>query len=152
MYETEGSKYHPLFEHLLFSGQRQLTLSFGEIEAVIGAPLPASAGSRQEWWSNSPNGHSQARAWMRAGYESSRVDLIGRRVTFTLAKWPDRMVSPSSHSPGLAEPSQALLEPHEELQAERDHPLFGIWTGKVKLIPGYDYTRPAFEPGGDLDA
>ena len=48
---TEGTKYHPLFEHLLFSGQGQLSMTFSEIEGVIGAPLPPSARRLEEWWS-----------------------------------------------------------------------------------------------------
>ena len=34
----------------------------------------------------------------------------------------------------------------EEPAAGQDHPLFGVWKGKVTLLPGYDYTKPAFEP------
>lgn len=144
MFDTEGTKYHPLFEHLLYSGHGQVTMSFAEIAAVLGAPLPPSAFTREEWWSNSPNGHSQARAWMRAGYSTSRIDLAAQSVKFTLEGWPEgysRVNRPAQA--GLGEPPQAALQP---AGSQLDHPLFGIWKGKVKLIPGYDYTQPAFEP------
>ena len=155
---TEGTKYHPLFEHLLFSGQGHLSMSFAEIESVIGARLPPSARKREEWWSNSPSGHSQARAWMRASYRTSNVDLAGEKVNFSLEGWPEgyrkanmwSLIS-SRHPPGLGETAQAA---YERLQAgtvgqgsdRPDHPLFGIWKGKVTLLPEYDYTKPAFEP------
>lgn len=153
---TEGTKYHPLFEHLLFSGQGHLSMSFGEIEAVIGARLPPSARKREEWWSNSPSGHSQARAWMRASYRTSNVDLAGEKVDFSLEGWPEgygkvsirSLVAPRQQS-GLGETAQAAYEPSQAggAQSEQpDHPLFGIWKGKVTLLPGYDYTKPAFEP------
>ncbi|HVY51579.1 MAG TPA: hypothetical protein VHA07_08455 [Devosia sp.] len=159
MFDTEGTKYHPLFEHLLFNGHGRVTMSFAEIEAVLDARLPLSARRRQEWWSNSPNGHSQARAWMRAGYETSGVDLTGQMVTFTLKGWPERYSPPDRprkvSGTGFAESPQAQLatgeKPHARPPADRDHPLFGIWKGKVKLLPGYDYTRPAFDADEKLD-
>lgn len=146
MLNTEGTKYHPLFEHLLYAGHGQVTMKFAEIAAVVGAALPPSAFTREEWWSNSPNGHSQARAWMRAGYSTSRVDLAAQSVTFTLKGWPEgygRAAHFDQPVPsGLGEPPQAALLP---ANAQLDHPLFGIWKGKVTLIAGHDYTKPAFE-------
>jgi hypothetical protein len=149
-FATDGSKYHPLFEHLLYSGHGQATMTFAEIESVIGARLPPSARTRAEWWSNSPSGHSQARAWMRAGYSTSKVDLDAGKVTFTLDGWPDGYVKSNffSHEPakpGLGEEAQTVLEPAGDGD-QQDHPLFGIWEGRVTLIPGFDYTKPAFEP------
>jgi hypothetical protein len=158
MFDTDGTKYHPLFEHLLFNGHGQVTMTFAEIEAVLEARLPPSARGRQEWWSNSPNGHSQARAWMRAGYETSQVDLAGQKVTFTLKGWPEGYRRPDwfgTATQGLAQSPQAPLAANESQPADngpvnRDHPLFGIWKGRVKLVPGYDYTRPAFDPDDQL--
>jgi hypothetical protein len=152
-YSTDGTKYHPLFEHLLYSGQGQLTMTFAEIEAAMEAKLPPSAYAREEWWSNSLRGHSQARAWMRAGYETSRIDLKGKTVTFTLQGWPEGYVksrffdraSPPA-SVGLSEAAQTFAGKNDTGEQRQDHPLFGIWKGKVKLIPGYDYTKPAFDP------
>ena len=149
MMMTEGSKYHPLFEHLLFSGQGRLSMTFSEIEAVIGGSLPPSARRREEWWSNSPSGHSQARAWMRASYRTAQVNLANETVDFVLEGWPDgyrklqRPPRADNSKPlraGMSDANQAGYT------AEATHPLFGIWVGKVTLIPGYDYTRPAFEP------
>jgi hypothetical protein len=157
MFGTEGTKYHPLFEHLLFNGHGQVTMTFAEIEAVLDARLPPSARNREEWWSNSPNGHSQARAWMRAGYKTSRVDLSGRKVTFTLKGWPEgyRRPNRAGAATGLAESPQAPLagdtkELTQPTATEHDHPLFGIWRDKMRLLPGYDYSRPAFESDGAL--
>ena len=153
-WDTEGTKYHPLFEHLLFSGQGRLTMTFAEIEAIVGAPLPPSARRREEWWSNSPRGHSQARAWLRASYRASRVDLAGEKVDFALEGWPEGYRKPSmafsaagNQPSGMGELAQAEynLKPASD-STELDHPLFGIWKGKVTLLPGYDYTKPAFEP------
>ena len=147
---TEGTKYHPLFEHLLFSGQGRLTVAFSEIEGIIGGALPPSARRREEWWTNSENGHSQARAWRRAGYRTSKVDLQNETVDFVLEGWPEGYRKPGLAGPrreghrsptGMSEPAQAGYElARDDVRA---HPLFGIWEGKVTLVPGYDYTKPA---------
>ncbi len=133
-------------------------MTFAEVEAIIGAPLPPSARRREEWWSNSPSGHSQARAWMRASYRASQVDLAGQKVVFKLEGWPDGYTKATSwprgggsrpfgmgegsqvgyDAPATGHPADGSVQP--------EHPLFGIWEGKVTLLPEYDYTKPAFEP------
>ena len=146
---TEGTKYHPLFEHLLFSGQGRMSMTFKEIEDVLGKPLPPSARERQEWWSNSARGHSQARAWMRANYKTSRVDLAGEKVEFKLEGWPEGYSSArwpqrggGDASTGFGEVEQTGYTPSA---AQKEHALFGIWDGKATLLPGVDYSAPAFE-------
>ncbi len=153
---TEGTKYHPLFEHLLFSGQGRLSMTFSEIEDVIGGRLPPSARRREEWWANNPNGHSQARAWLRASYRASHIDLAGETVDFVLDGWPERYREVNNASrgaedgapgTGMADAPQAGYSTAQDrgTSTEPTHPLFGIWNGKVTLVPGYDYTKPAFD-------
>jgi DNA-binding transcriptional regulator YiaG len=78
----EGSKYQPLLEVLRGSNQREVILTFAEIEALMNNPLPDSAKSKRAWWSNRSKGALQASAWMEAGYRVEDVDLDGQRVTF----------------------------------------------------------------------
>lgn len=77
-------KYDPLHVYLegLPAGTREKTLSFAQIEAIIGASLPASAHRYREWWANerSPGGHVQARAWLEAGWAVDTVNLEKERV------------------------------------------------------------------------
>jgi hypothetical protein len=149
-----AAKYHPLFEHLLYSGRGEMKLSFREIEAIIGAQLPPSARERAEWWSNSERGHSQARAWMRASYRASGIDLNGETVIFRLEGWPEEYgkagnMRPSIRAAGLQEKNQEHYEANVTSGAGQtaQHPLFGIWKHKVTLLEGHDYTRPAFLNG-----
>lgn len=153
---TESSKYHPLFEHLLYSGQGTLRLFFSEIEAILEARLPPSARAREEWWSNNQNGHSQARAWMRANYRAS-ADLTTETVTFVLNGWPREYrhaaegVFLRKSGAGLGEnPQSGYLNNGDEKPRPNfsDHPLFGIWKGKVSLLADHDYTEPAFDGVG----
>ena len=80
-----GSKYHPLFKHLQTCKAPEITLSFAEIEALIGDTLPASARKRKNWWSNRDSASAlQANAWIRAEYHVHRVNLEEQRVTFQM--------------------------------------------------------------------
>jgi hypothetical protein len=59
-------KYTPLEEYLrdLPEGQREITLSFEQIERIINARLPPSAHGYQQWWANEKEGnHVNPRAW-----------------------------------------------------------------------------------------
>ena len=70
-----GSKYYPMFEHLQGCNQAAVTLTFVEIEALMGCPLPASALNKKNWWSNRDNPSAlQAGAWISAGYHIESVD------------------------------------------------------------------------------
>jgi hypothetical protein len=57
--------------------QAAVTLTFIEIEALLGYSLPSKARIKKNWWSNrdSPNA-LQAIAWVSAGYQVEFVDLI----------------------------------------------------------------------------
>lgn len=77
-----GSKYQPLFEYLRRSNQREVTLTFVEIEVLMAETLPDSARSKRAWWSNRSKGALQASAWMEAGYLVENLDLNRECVTF----------------------------------------------------------------------
>lgn len=82
------ARYDPLFEFLCRAGDGPVTLTFDEIEALVG-PLPASASNLKQWWENEPSGgrHVQARAWLNSGRHVERVDPGGRIVGFSAARW-----------------------------------------------------------------
>ncbi|MGI0488965.1 helix-turn-helix domain-containing protein [Pantanalinema rosaneae CENA516] len=77
-----GSKYQPLLEYLRHNDRSQITLTFAEIETVIGIALPESARKQRGWWSNRSKGALQASAWMSAGYLVAQLDLANEQVTF----------------------------------------------------------------------
>ena len=78
-----ASKYQPLLDTLRQSDRLQVTLTFAEIEALLGEPLPPSARSKRGWWSNRSKGALQATAWMSAGYLVEAIDLDNEQVTLT---------------------------------------------------------------------
>ncbi|NMF85882.1 helix-turn-helix transcriptional regulator [Nodosilinea sp. P-1105] len=82
-----GSKYYPLFEHLQGCDQEGVTLTFAEIEALMGNSLPGSARKKRNWWSNRDSLKAlQAGAWVSAGYQVQAVDLVQQTVTFKTFK------------------------------------------------------------------
>ena len=76
-----AGKYERLGRHLgaLQSNRRQAT--FREVEAVLGSALPPSARKYPVWWSNDES-HSQASAWMNAGWRTSHVNVRQGTVVF----------------------------------------------------------------------
>ena len=77
-----SNKYAPLTRFLRQQEASRITLSFQELEDILGFSLPASAWKYPSWWANSASGQSQVKGWREAGWETRDVDLRGRRVTF----------------------------------------------------------------------
>ena len=75
-------KYAPLTRYLREQEKSAITLGFAEVEEILGFSLPGSAYKYPAWWSNSSKGQSQTGAWREAGWETSDVDIRGRKVTF----------------------------------------------------------------------
>jgi DNA-binding transcriptional regulator YiaG len=76
------NKYEPLHRHLRRTQQDEVTLTFAEIEGLLGDGLPETARTVRGWWSNRHTGSSQAVSWMDAGYHVVALDLAREQVTF----------------------------------------------------------------------
>jgi hypothetical protein len=80
------SKYGALAEYLRRQSGPRHSMSFAEIEALIGTPLPVSSRTWSAWWSNdrSPDSsHVQSKhGWLAAGWEVDSFDLSQQIVTF----------------------------------------------------------------------
>jgi hypothetical protein len=71
-------KYAPLENYLrdLPENQKEVALSFEQIERIINAKLPSSAHEYRQWWENQKEGnHVNARAWANAGWKVESVDF-----------------------------------------------------------------------------
>jgi len=81
-------KYQPLGDYLAAQSGAAVTLSFSEIEAILGAPLPASAATRG-FWSNRRSVWgmpTRARAWSAAGWRVGKVVLRTDRPAVTFVR------------------------------------------------------------------
>lgn len=84
---SDSSRYHPLHVHLAGVSKdiKTYEMSFDEITTVMGARLPKSAEDHRAWWANTES-HSQALAWISAGWKVDGVDLNNRLIHFTRPK------------------------------------------------------------------
>lgn len=79
--ESVGIKYRNLAEYLLSSGEPKITLTYGQIENILGFSLPDTARKFQHsYWANTKT-HSYALSWLAAGYKA-RVNVENNTVTF----------------------------------------------------------------------
>ena len=74
------SAYDSLNKYLLECGKERESVTFLELEHVLGFRLPKSAYTYNAWWAN--GGHSQAHAWLDAGYRVERISIFATTVTF----------------------------------------------------------------------
>jgi hypothetical protein len=132
MTKAASSKYRPLTAHLRAQRGSQVRMSFAEIERVIGAKLPASAGAHRAWWSNNPSNNVMTKAWLQAGFESEQVDLQSRKLAFRRIS-SNAPVAPSKSSEGSKD---------GEARAGK-LALFGWLKGTVVVAPDLDLTDPA---------
>lgn len=98
------TKYAPMTEFLMDQDTDRVRLDFAEVEKILRASLPRSADEYQAWWANDPS-HSQAKAWLEAGWQTENLNLGGRTVEFVRVRQP-RGQAPVSAPP--ADPWGAL--------------------------------------------
>lgn len=79
--DSVSLKYRKLAEYLLSSNQMRVTLSYPEIEEILGFTLPDTARNyKQSFWANTMT-HSYASSWMGVGYKA-QIDTSSDNVTF----------------------------------------------------------------------
>ena len=76
------SKYYSLEQYLRNNPNTKITLTFREIEEILGFSLPNSAHTYPDaWWGNDIT-HTQACSWLNAGWEVKSVNMTALSVTF----------------------------------------------------------------------
>ncbi len=67
--------------HDLPTTQKEVTLSFEQIEGILNSKLPSSAYEDQRWWEHATEGnHVSARAWANAGWRIASLDVDAKWV------------------------------------------------------------------------
>lgn len=89
---AERGKYAALYRRLesMPAQINEWSVSFEELETVLGFSLPISARLHRPWWANQrlSNGHSHAWAWLATGWKTSAVDLDKENLTFKRIELP----------------------------------------------------------------
>lgn len=137
------NKYAPLGDFLRRQHLAEVSMTFSEIERVIGAKLPPRAQHYRAWWSNSATNSVMTRVWLDAGFRSERVDMKGRKLVFRRAADIER-----TEFAGMAEADRQF--DGVEGKKKRRHPMFGALKGTFSIAPGTDITQPAMPEWADL--
>ena len=83
--QPEFRKYLPLDDwfHTQPETTQQIELTFDQVEAILGSPLPKSATKLKTWWTNvQPKIQSHRTTWLNHGWRVADFDLQARRVRF----------------------------------------------------------------------
>ena len=84
-----AGKYTLLENYLrdLPASQKEVTLTFEQIEKILADKLPSSAYEDRRWWDHEKEGnHVTARAWSSAGWKVVSLDVNEKRVKFVRAR------------------------------------------------------------------
>lgn len=119
------SKYIRLGEFLRAQRNKEVPMTFAEIERVIGGKLPPNSPQYPAWWSNNPSNNVMTKVWLSAGFRTEQVDVKSRKVVF-------RRVSDKS----------AVAATSSPVKRGGRHPIFGALKGQVRVAPGVDLTEP----------
>jgi len=80
-----AGKYTPLENFLrdLPANQKEVALSFEQIERILNDNLPASAYEDRRWWGHEKEGnHRNTCAWTNAGWKFGNVDFDRKLARF----------------------------------------------------------------------
>jgi hypothetical protein len=105
------SKYAPLTAHLksLSPASAHYPMTFAEIERILGWKLPASAYRHRAWWSNNATNSAMTAAWLEAGWQSSSVDMEGKKLVFRRIRPPSGGRAPGSLLQGPKGPDSVTV-------------------------------------------
>ena len=153
------SKYDPLREFLASRADDVVTLTFAEIDALVGV-LPPSARKYPVWWRNDDSSHQHCQSWAQAGY-TAHPDLGRGQVTFRRTQGTGftgaRRPSPAAtvERPGAAADDASREEglagyafisyvredgPRiDELQQALETAGIPVWRDTARLWPGEDW-------------
>ena len=67
-------KYRPLGDYLIKQHEVTVSLTFQQIEQILGFALPPSAYNHRAWWANSLS-HPQAGSWLNVGWKVCKVNM-----------------------------------------------------------------------------
>jgi hypothetical protein len=119
--------YSPLGAYLTEQNIDHVSMTFAEIEEVLGRPLPPSK-RYPAWWSNNPSNNPMTREWLSAGFQTESVNVSGGKLVFRRVQGAKAGMNGGS---GKA----------PETKSRTGFP-FGFMTGLLSISPGHDVAKP----------
>lgn len=124
-------KYIPLASFFAEASQDEITLTYTEIENIVGQLLPNAAYLNSSWWKKTKPPATHFLSWLDSEYTVKEIEL-GRSVTFT--KESDEIdVGTSSTKPENiliirpvdVDDARSIINLHQDIDAESNFMLFG---------------------------
>jgi hypothetical protein len=105
------SRYDPLRRYLasVATDQREVRLSFRDMERIVGT-LPPSARNYRAWWGNN-QAMPQALAWQQAGFVVETVNLTAEHVVFVRGRAQRRSSGPPVITRRVDQPPGSIAGP-----------------------------------------
>ncbi|WP_292561089.1 hypothetical protein [Mesorhizobium sp.] len=147
-------KYSPLRSYLMAQAGERVSMSFSDIEKVLGEKLPASK-QYPAWWSNNPSNNPMTKEWLAAGFLTESVNIAGENLVFRRSSQGtaggQAGEGGSGRRPGFMEDKAVFKNAPDMSGKSQDYivpprgadPLFGCMAGTLTLLPEVDYTAPA---------
>ena len=121
------SRYSSLTEHLLDDEEDVVTLTFAQLDEIVGT-LPPSARKYAAWWANSSSSAHQSKYWLDAG-RRARPDLAEERVHFSRTQAAEDTDDPSK--PPRAARRKRTAPRREEEAVRTRRPVEVVPTGEI---------------------
>ncbi len=80
------AQYEPLKSFLAGQRDGEVPMTFAEIAAIIGAPLPPVAFKARAMVEQQSSNSVITNAWLEAGYKTARVDMGSQKLVFRRAE------------------------------------------------------------------
>jgi len=129
-----------LGKYLKKLNKNRVTLTFSQVEEILGFDLPQSARIYREWWSNDKYHVQSQFGWLAAGWLVDKVDLMQEMVTFRKVgivdidfqeSSPNQQMDIITRSTNDFEPKKSDLS--EEIAKKVMEEYFGVKLEKRKL-------------------
>jgi hypothetical protein len=154
--------YEELGRHLAAQDKSEISMTFSDVEKIIGRTLPKSA-KYPAWWSNNPSNNPMTLVWRKAGFKTEQVDVANRRLVFRRVRQPRAPLAQTAllgapqlpdfferlRASGKSTPTAGREEISGTGSTECRHPAFGALKGLIHIAPGVDLTEPADPEWGD---
>ncbi|WP_165775525.1 GNAT family N-acetyltransferase [Chryseomicrobium excrementi] len=130
MARTTEAKYLPLYDFFKKTNQKTVKLTFDQMEAILGQPLPNAAYLSRSWWKKNKPPAQHYFAWNDNGYGISEIELSQYVIFQNSIHEHETSVEPEKQDiliirEAETEDARAFIQLQEAIYSETDFMLYG---------------------------
>jgi hypothetical protein len=136
-------KYSPITKWLSEISCNKISLTFSDVESILGFKLPESAYKHSRWWMNDIN-HSQAKGWIDAGFITANYNqaIASKAVVFEKgAGTKNSNCDEAKVTPQL----QTTIAANIEVEIEKDLLSVDLGANGMLSVNNYDFIETPFK-------